>query len=400
MKKKIRIDILPNTIYLNEDGTYNQDNSIIFSGQVAGVCYDKEGFNHIKDESLEKTERRVNLTLNNGHHSVYDHNNISLNLQNVPKILAMIINNEKQYTTSEKSARYTPVIVEDDSKLTKAEEELYNKWLEILKIKIKDSYGNVFNDTKITKLAQENARYFVTVFMPTQMVYTTSFRQINYIASWMMKYIEETPSKDEFTRKLKEAMKEFVSELNRLNILEDRLLQNEKERGLSLFNENAHNRETHFGDVYSTLYKGSFAEYAQAQRHRTISYELEMLEDKEYFVPPIIEDDEKLVKEWLKDMQSVQNINPQGEKVLISERGNYEDFILKCKERLCSAAQLEIMRQTRDTLMEYKESLEEKNHYLKDDIKKYTKGARCTFPDFKCPSDCNFKEGKTLTRKI
>ena len=312
----------------------------------------------------------------------------------------MIINNEKQYTTSEKSARYTPVIVEDDSKLTKAEEELYNKWLEILKIKIKDSYGNVFNDTKITKLAQENARYFVTVFMPTQMVYTTSFRQINYIASWMMKYIEETPSKDEFTRKLKEAMKEFVSELNRLNILEDRLLQNEKERGLSLFNENAHNRETHFGDVYSTLYKGSFAEYAQAQRHRTISYELEMLEDKEYFVPPIIEDDEKLVKEWLKDMQSVQNINPQGEKVLISERGNYEDFILKCKERLCSAAQLEIMRQTRDTLMEYKESLEAKNHYLKDDIKKYTKGARCTFPDFKCPSDCNFKEGKTLTRKI
>lgn len=400
MKKKIRIDILPNTIYLNEDGTYNQDNSIIFSGQVAGVCYDKEGFNHIQDESLEKTERRVNLTLNNGHHSVYDHNNISLNLQNVPKILAMIINNEKQYTTSEKSARYTPVIVEDDSKLTKAEEELYNKWLEILKIKIKDSYGNVFNDTKITKLAQENARYFVTVFMPTQMVYTTSFRQINYIASWMMKYIEETPSKDEFTRKLKEAMKEFVSELNRLNILEDRLLQNEKERGLSLFNENAHNRETHFGDVYSTLYKGSFAEYAQAQRHRTISYELEMLEDKEYFVPPIIEDDEKLVKEWLKDMQSVQNINPQGEKVLISERGNYEDFILKCKERLCSAAQLEIMRQTRDTLMEYKEALEEKNHYLKDDIKKYTKGARCTFPDFKCPSDCNFKEGKTLTRKI
>ncbi len=400
MKKKIRIDILPNTIFLNEDGTYNQDNSIIFSGQVAGVCYDKEGFNHIKDESLEKTERRVNLTLNNGHHSVYDHNNISLNLQNVPKILAMIINNEKQYTTSEKSARYTPVIVEDDSKLTKAEEELYNKWLEILKIKIKDSYGNVFNDTKITKLAQENARYFVTVFMPTQMVYTTSFRQINYIASWMMKYIEETPSKDEFTRKLKEAMKEFVSELNRLNILEDRLLQNEKERGLSLFNKNAHNRETHFGDVYSTLYKGSFAEYAQAQRHRTISYELEMLEDKEYFVPPIIEDDEKLVKEWLKDMQSVQNINPQGEKVLISERGNYEDFILKCKERLCSAAQLEIMRQTRDTLMEYKEALEEKNHYLKDDIKKYTKGARCTFPDFKCPSDCNFKEGKTLTRKI
>ena len=123
-------------------------------------------------------------------------------------------------------------------------------------------------------------------------------------------------------------------------------------------------------------------------------------DEKEYFVPFLIQDDKTLVKEWLKDMESVKNINPQGEIVLISERGEYENFILKCKERLCSAAQLEIMKQTKETLMKYQEALEEKNHYLKDDIKNYTKGARCSFPDFKCSADCKFKEGKTLTRKI
>ena len=208
------------------------------------------------------------------------------------------------------------------------------------------------------------------------------------------------PMYNEFNVKLKESMKDFISELHRLNILQDKLLTNEKERKLSLFNDDLNKREEYFVDVYSTTYKGSFAEYAQAQRHRTISYELKILEDKEYFIPPIIEDDQNLVDEWLKDMISVQDINPQGEKILISERGTYEDFILKCKERLCSAAQLEIMRQTKETLLKYQQKLEEKNHYLKDDIKKYSKGARCTFSDFSCTVDFNFKEGKILKIKI
>lgn len=402
MEKKITINILPNSKYLNADGTYNKEEALLFSGKAAGICYDKEGFFHLDKEPIEKTKRRINQTLNNGHHSVYDHNNITLYIENIPKILAMVINNEKNYATSEKSARYTPIVVDNNSIIGKKEEELYNKWLEILKIKIKETYGNVFNDVKIKKLAQENARYFVTVFMPTKMAYTTSLRQLNYLASWMMKYIEEVKVNDDFTNKLKSSMKDFVSELKRLNVLEDGLLQNEKNRSISLFNNNLDKREEYFGDVYQVTYKGTFALYAQAQRHRTLSYELKMLneDEKEYFVPFLIEDDKTLVKEWLKDMESVKNINPQGEIVLISERGEYENFILKCKERLCSAAQLEIMKQTKETLMKYQEALEEKNHYLKDDIKNYTKGARCSFPDFKCSADCKFKEGKTLTRKI
>ena len=396
---KIKVGILPNQ-YLKTDGTFNKKEAINLSGKIAGVCYDKEGFENLLNEPESRTARRIDMTLNNGHHSVYDHIMISFNIQNIPKILAMVLNNEHQYTTSEKSARYTPVVRQDGSIITEDEERLYNKWLNIFKIKIKSQYGYIYNDSKIQKLAQENARYLVTVFMPTQMIYSTSFRQINYIASWMQNYIATANFDNDFERKLATYMNEFIEELNNLNVLEDGLLKNEKHRTISLFGKNLDFKEEHFGDVYSTLYKGSLAEYAQAQRHRTLDYQMEFLDKKEYYIPPIIADDQMLVDEWLGDMQIVRGVTPQGELVKISEVGKYEDFILKCKERLCSGAQLEIAEQTRATLLRYKKALEESGSPLAQDIQKYCHGARCTFPDFDCTSDCKFTEGKKLVRKI
>ena len=396
---KIKVGVLPNQ-FLKEDGTFDKNEAIMLSGKIAGVCYDKEGFTHLINEPVERTMRRIDMTLNNGHHSVYDHILINFNLQNLPKILAMVLNNEHQYTTSEKSARYTPVVRQDGSIITEDEERLYNKWLNIFKIKIKSQYGYIYNDSKIQKLAQENARYLVTVFMPTQMIYSTSFRQINYIASWMQYYIATANFDNDFERKLATYMNEFIEELNNLNVLEDGLLRNEKHRQLSMFGKNLDAKEEHFGDVYSTLYKGSLAEYAQAQRHRTLDYQMEFLDKKEYYIPPIIADDQMLVDEWLGDMQIVRGVTPQGELVKISEVGKYEDFILKCKERLCSGAQLEIAEQTRETLLRYKKALEKSGSPLAQDIQKYCHGARCTFPDFDCTSDCKFTEGKKLVRKI
>ena len=151
MKKMgIEIGILPNQ-FLKEDGTFDKDEAIKLCGKIAGVCYDKEGFNHLINEPEQKTMRRVDMTLNNGHHSVYDHIMINFNIQNLPKILAMVLNNENEYTTSEKSARYTPVVRGENSVITLDEEQLYNKWIEIFKIKIKEKYGDIYNDSKIQK---------------------------------------------------------------------------------------------------------------------------------------------------------------------------------------------------------------------------------------------------------
>lgn len=398
--EKVRIDILPN-LYLKEDGTFNTKEVLNLSGKIAGVCYDKEGFNHLINEPQEKTDRRIFMTLNNGHHSVYDHTYINFNIQNIPKILAMVLNNEKQYTTSEKSARYTKIMPGENSVITKEEETLYNKWLGLFEEKITKEYGNILSSLKIKKLAQENARYLVTVFMPTQMIYTTSLRQINYLASWMEAYIEYNKNNlNDFESKLSKVMGDFLNELERLNVLVPELMSNEKHRKLSLFGTNLEQTPELFSNVYETTYKGSFASLAQAQRHRTLDYQMEMLDKKEYYVPPILENDSYLKDEWLEDINKVGGVTPQGELILISEMGKYEDFILKCKERLCSAAQVEIMHQTRDTLARYKKYLEERNNALASDIAKYSHGPRCTFPDYECPSDCKLGPVKKLDRRV
>lgn len=398
--EKVRIDILPN-LYLKEDGTFNTKEVLNLSGKIAGVCYDKEGFNHLINEPQEKTDRRIFMTLNNGHHSVYDHTYINFNIQNIPKILAMVLNNEKQYTTSEKSARYTKIVPGENSIITKEEVDLYNKWLGLFENKITKEYGNILSSLKIKKLAQENARYLVTVFMPTQMIYTTSLRQINYMASWMVEYIEDNKNNlNYFESKLSKAMGEFLKELERLNVLVPELMSNEKHRKLSLFGSNLEQISELFSNVYETTYMGSFASLAQAQRHRTLDYQMEMLDKKEYYVPPILENDSYLKDEWLEDINKVGWVIPQGELILISEMGKYEDFILKCKERLCSAAQVEIMHQTRDTLARYKKYLEDHNNALASDIIKYSHGPRCTFPDYECPSDCKLGPVKKLDRRV
>ena len=122
----MEISILPNT-YRNSDGTFNMNSSLKLCGQIAGVCYSKHGFSSLEKESEDKTLNRIETTLNNGHHSVYDHVNVTLNIKNIPKILAMVLNNEHQYTTSEKSLRYTEAI----DGMSNKEVELYNKWTNI-----------------------------------------------------------------------------------------------------------------------------------------------------------------------------------------------------------------------------------------------------------------------------
>ena len=394
----MKTKILQN-FFLKEDGTFDLENALLFSGRIAGVCYDKEGFEHLEKEDISNTQKRINNTLENDHHSVYDHIMINFNIVGIPKILAMVLNNEHQYTTSEKSARYTDVTYKNGSILTEREVTLYNKWNERFKELIKENYPD-FTNFKIKTLAQENARYLITVFVPTEMVYSTTLRQINYIASIMQKYIEEhNESNDYLEKNLSLCMQDFIKELDRLNVLDKRLMHNSKNRNISLFGKALEKREEIFSHIYSVNYEASYASLAQAQRHRTLFYQMERMDEKKYFVPPILNKKEEYIKEWTQDIKSVSNVVPQGEIILINETGTYDNFILKTKERLCTAAQLEVMKATRDTLLKYKDALEKNDNYLKEDIKKYVKGARCTF-GYNCTKKCNFKEGITLEREI
>lgn len=394
--EKIKIDLIPNGY--TKDGKLDKEKAYLISGRVAGICYEQNGFDFLKNEPIENSLKRAKNILYSQHHSVYEHINVTLQIKNLPKILAMVINNEKQFATTERSTRYTYVELNDYDENIKREDQLYNKWLDIFKIKINEKYSNVYKKSKIRTLAQENARYMVTVFLPTEMIYTVNLRQLNYIVSWMYNYIEKANYNDYFQKNLADAMLNFIDELNKLNLLEKDFMTNFKERELSLFKKR--DKEEYFGDTYTTTYLSSFVALAHLHRHRTLDYEMDYTKDLGYYIPPILRDDPLLVSEWLKDIESVQEIYPLGKLLEVTEQGKYDNFILKCKERLCTHAQIETCDITKETLYKYKQALEEKNHPLKDDIVNYTHGARCTFKDFTCVEDCKNSEGKRLVRKI
>ena len=94
------------------------------------------------------------------------------------------------------------------------------------------------------------------------------------------------------------------------------------------------------------------------------------------------------------------SVFPQGMLVNINEFGTMDWFIQKMKERKCSAAQLEINRQTNDTLEKYVKALKERNHPRAEELNRYTSGSRCTFHDYKCPTPCGWKDGIDESRMI
>lgn len=351
----------------------------VFSGKEAGICYMQDTISTLFSEDVEKSIERANGTEASGHHSVFGHPSYCFSLEGIPKILAMILNNEKDYNTSEKSARYTKM------EASKEEKVLYEKWITIFEEEISKKYSNM-EEKPVHKLAMENARYLISVFTPaTSMGHTLDLRQLNYILHWSKHYVE-TQEDNEFNKLLNPALKEFREMFSEY---EQEKLEDGKSRTFSLFAK--FEREEEWGENYCCNYMATFAQVAQAQRHRTLSYEITIpnYEEAEFFVPPIIAGTQ-LEEKWLKDIKSLAHMYPQGMLVKVNERGTVENFVLKCKERLCGCAQLEIAMQTQETMRKYLENTKETNKRVYEYLLPYSKGARCTFPDYKCPKACQW----------
>lgn len=357
----------------------SKDNATISGGRSAGICYMPDDYLALTKEPFERTIRRAESNIASRHHSVFEHCHYSVMFEGIPKILAMILNNEKAYTTSEKSARYTKM------QPSEQEEVLYGKWIQIFQDVIIQKYPDT-DETKAKKLARENARYLISVFTPTSLEYTTNFGQWNKIIYWFRKFIAEETS-NIFFNKLKPYMEEFVEKMKFLEV--DGLNDEAKGGELSLF-DHRYSRQQYFGGTYCTTYLGSFAQLAQAHRHRTLDYEIVVPDTKPtFFVPPIIVDDVALMDCWLTDIKSVAEFFPQGMLISIRESGRYEKFILKTKERLCSNAQLEISRQTYETLQKYLKATAVQDESVFDIIKDFDYGARCA-AGYKCTNPCKW----------
>lgn len=386
----MRINILGSTC---PDFVLDKQEVLRFAGLVASVSRSANVLNF--KEPNEKTMQRVQKCIAYEHFSILEHITFNLYLDGIPKILAMIINNEKAYSTTERSFRYTKVL------LNTPDSQLYQKWLPIFQAQISKVYPEI-PASQAELLAQENARYLISVFAPTtSMVYTVNFRQLCYIIGWMRQYVV-SPSADSFSLKVKEVLKKFLN----TRILDTDVCFNElaisnvtqPHRSLSLFA--SIKRHDEFGENYCITYPASFAYLAQAQRHRTIKYEFAWWKKTHhYFTPPIIVRDEDLSSEWQNDIKSLKTFYPQGMLIDINERGSLDDFILKCMERLCGHAQIEIVRRTKNTLDYFSRLFEKTKPDLYLRLAPYINGPRCTFPGYECKNPCMWK-GKHALKRI
>ena len=352
--------------------------ALIFSGHEAGICYMPEDIETLLSESDDVAIRRANATLKSGHHSVMGHATYNFVLEGVPKIIAMLLNNEQEYYTSEKSARYTTM------KTTSQEQKIYEKWISKFETLIRDRYPQI-DEKAVHKLALENARYFISVFTPsTTMGYTVNLRQANYIIKWC-KDLASRHDENPFLKQLSPYLIELASLLTQ-TIGVDNLFDNQG-RAFTLFSDRE--RENEFGESYCISYEGTFSQLAQAQRHRSLYYEMRIPDSTKakYYVPPIIKNDVDRI-EYLIDMNVLANRFPQGMLVKINERGTAENFCKKCHERLCGAAQREICIQTHETLRLYLEHTAESNPEVHQLLNKYEGKTKCQLGCYKCDRPC------------
>ena len=463
----------------------------VFSGKNAGICYMGESYFDSEVTDPDKALKRFKSAAGRAHHSIADHVRVEVLLEGVSKMLAIVLNSLQDYATSEKSGRYT--VMTGNSEL---ECNLYKKWLHIFKKRVLEiepdidddalmslmkkaghddviiensslSNGNMSDDDEChqgvlakckrdnslpsMKVAQENARYILSVFTKsTTMGYSTSIRQWNYIYDWCQKYIKqfefhsnEVSSKDilwntnadmeasyfeielykDFT-----SLSEFIKET--MYIEEIRDTKNRCFEFLTYLSgqrtpmsryyivetdafgrrdEDVYSEDDHLGITYNVSYPASFVHIAQAERHRTLKYFMlfnPFYKDLEFFVPKCIEGT-NLEEEWLNDLRSVADIIPQATMVGIIETGHISDFILKCKERLCGRAQWEIMTQTKKTAERFINGVKDgtiTSQVCIEYVKQFTNSdgncaTKCEMCHV-CKEPCRYGSKKALSRKI
>jgi hypothetical protein len=372
------------------NGLTDSRDMIEFGLRCARVCYTEKDWEDIQKEPIN--EQLLERLVSSGHHSVFEHMNLTFDFNGMSKALVMLFNNEKQYATSEKSARYTVM-----SEIEPEQKALYDKWMGILIPEI----DKVYPETKdasaregaVKKLAQENARYMTSVFTPTKMVHTINLRQLNFLQQQFEKFrAQYADGSDEFKSRLATEMQDFLDQTENLRI---ERLDNQTDRGLSYFSTDGLSLSTEGTDMYSRVYPLSFAGLAQAHRHRTISYNIlsgtEKGAKEGFFVPKIVKEAGK-ESEWYDDLSRVAEQDfPQAQLLKIYERGRIEDFRSKAMLRLCGHAQLEIMKNTLETAEGYES--------YKETYGKNALNPKC-LQGMKCPSNCVWTGKRALERLV
>ncbi len=334
-----KVTLLPHTPFLMEDGRFNLDKAMQYQSCIGKICYG----DGMKSPLTAKQD-------------IFDHVNISMSLNNVPKFLNMILANEQQGIIHAKSLDFK--IMKDDKAIPQELFDYYYKWMGTFYAVAKEKYG----DEKIDKLVMENSSYLLPITSGIDTIYTVPLGKLNQIAAGLINYRDSGISgkKDDLHNQILPYINKFLRELYHFNLINEDLLANYASNKLKILGKNLKDTIDEFGESYATKYMGSFMEYATNLENVQESYQLERTDNKEYFVPAIIEHNDKLKDKWLKDIDMIANkygFIPQAEKVMISEKGTFDQFLTKTKKIIDEKTIGEYLAQTMETLDDYYEFL-------------------------------------------
>lgn len=417
-----------------------QDNIFRISGKAAAVYYKPEGFD---ENNLESLKKRAIEEAARENYSIFEHDCITFKL-NTSKIMGMVLKSMNFYNSTEKSTRYTMLELETD-----IEKEIYAKWKNIFEKLVRSYYGDFYTEDDIQKHAMENARYFTSIFTPTTMIYTVPFSRAVLLSQWLkslselMGNVNVNVGNNEVNLDYNWVYGRFATECgeladvigeaigvynfgdiitNTINdgveffrvanyilktkdiVAKDEDLQ-KKEIG-DLYKDSI--KEDFYSDCYISNYKASFVAVSQMETHRALHYSIDIpVHCVQPYIPKIIRGSAYEVQ-WREDFQKLldMQILPQATLLEVSECGRFEDFYMKCKQRLCSKSQLEITEITRDQVVKfakYSSNLSGMNQILLGNMIRKGPGvnwkkpetviveSRCKFADFHCDNPCKIK---------
>ncbi len=416
--------------FLTENGLLDQKQAFIYSGIKAAWCFKPGDATPESIRSMDKDALlRMGLeTFINDHGTPDEHYQVSIEITGIPKLLCMILNDEHQYTTCERSLRYTKV--KESEYITPLEVKLYNKWyninLEIFKTKYYDWFLKV-NKNDVTealkdmgKKSQENARNFVSVLTPTSIAYSAPWYQWQKIAVFLLDManypntnLEKmiAPYAHDFVKQLidlkivvltKDAALLYPELKPKMNLNKEIFYSNNKGIKLSMFADNnpfsGIDKPNEFNAAINYNSQMSISACAQGHRHRTGYWEFKEMDEYVYIIPEFIKGTQ-YESEYIKDMLEVKGLFPQGQMIRFNLISSLKNIILYMgQERACERAQQEIENWYVNTLLpDIVKGLEKRPEYQKEYVllkTGYLNRCRCAYPNYNCPNPCGHPRTK------
>lgn len=330
-----------------------------FSGKLIGLKNTPDNLKALMYEDNAKALRRSEIAKKEMDKAFFDHENITLYFENLPKIVSIILDSEKCWAKTEKDSKFT------ESYFSKDEELIYNKWVDLFKGRIAKIYkdkGQVCTDKMQENLAGEYAVYLKSIFTPVTAVYTVSYGDYNRTIALFENYIAKEKDSD-LENKLSAILIEFVMKLKSLPYYDKDLSKSSD--SLKVFNFN--DVEEYFGDVYATTYSCSLVALSELLLNRDSNIQIKLTEN-EFYIPSIIAENNDLKELWLSDIMTLGNY-PLSKKVIINEMSTIDTFINKVKENNIN----EINNINKDILDKYEYSLRLKIHKRAEELIKLKK---------------------------